>query len=119
MSECSFCLTAEAGIRPLGVTGLQTGALPLWPAPCVWIEDRGLRTWASLMDLPSGLAGTWPRSSQDDEVCSSVPLFADPSFPSRNQIEDIALVAPDKQRRREDHGGQHRAQVESEQRHEK
>src|SRR3712207_7829397 len=59
---CSFIFfQAEDGIRDIGVTGVQTCALPIWTGPReggeVLAEDRGERVLPVLRDVVDALPG--------------------------------------------------------------
>src|SRR2546427_5740011 len=80
--SCFFFFQAEDGIRDLTVTGVQTCALPIWPAIADYVHrgieqagKQGAQLVVLQMDTPGGL-DTSMRAIIKDILSSSVPVAA-------------------------------------------
>src|SRR5205823_10986705 len=87
-----FFFQAEDGIRDKLVTGVQTCALPIWPAPWQWGQ-----VWA-MLKMPRDVS-TCPRPPQVAQVLTREPGSA-PAPPQTSQPSGlVTLISRSEERR--------------------
>src|SRR3712207_6502625 len=74
MQVCFFFFQAEDGIRDIGVTGVQTCALPIYPVDRAYHDHGGERAWRSLPQHGGDPAG---RREEHEQAVDDTALLDD------------------------------------------